>query len=110
MAEGLAYDVAARRHAGEGSAYAPGSGPAGNMLSGVADLSVDEAYFGHVGLFIALVKVGPEGVAKRLLPFSETFLVATQHLTAELDITGVLKCHIGVKIAKKIATLEGCGS
>ena len=113
-AKGLANHVTRRRHAGEGSCLAASARPVGQALSGVADLSVHQADFGHVGLFVTFVKVGPEGVAKRFLPFSETFLVATQHLAPEGQVAcgvackktflrlneriypfggGVLKCH-----------------
>ena len=73
-AQRLADDVAAGRHAGQRCALSLSPGPHGRLADGLPDLAVHEADLRHVRFLIALVKIGPEGVAKGFFPFLESGL------------------------------------
>ena len=87
-AQGFAHDVARGGHSGQGRVLAPGPGPAGDVLQGIANLAIDESDFGHECLLEGLVKVFPERVAEGLFPFLKAGFQRPQLLLAPSDVTG----------------------
>ena len=67
-AQRLPDNVSLRREAGHGSGHASPAGPAGRLADGFADFRIHQADFGHVGLLVALVQIGPQGIAQGFFP------------------------------------------
>jgi hypothetical protein len=56
------------------------------MFEVVANLAEENAYFGHISLFVRLVKVLPQRIGQWFLPHFERFEQTLQHPLSEVDI------------------------